>query len=347
MVDSFVSTINRGAAEIEGDTPDRLTIQLDAPYPLNAPNVEAVTASPLLARVEPALQLGGTVLHNGVELQVTIQMQEFEGGMWAPTVTEGEFDASTPGILIAEKAAQDLDIGPGSFVTLRHPVLMGEGTFALVDTGLPVLGVHPHPFRFVTYMDIRHAGIFGLADTANTLYALPSEGAEINEVKRELFNVPGVVSTEPVTILADVFRDLMEQVLGLLQIVEGVVLLLALMIAFNTSSISMDERAREHATMFAFGISPRRVLGIAITESAVIGIIATLLGLLGGYALLRYVLDFTASDVSPDIQILPVLSPSTVGVALALGVLAVAAAPLLNFRRLRRMNIPSTLRVME
>jgi putative ABC transport system permease protein len=119
------------------------------------------------------------------------------------------------------------------------------------------------------------------------------------------------------------------------------------MIAFNTSSISMDERAREHATMFAFGISPRRVLGIAITESAVIGIIATLLGLLGGYALLRYVLDFTASDVSPDIQILPVLSPSTVGVALALGVLAVAAAPLLNFRRLRRMNIPSTLRVME
>jgi putative ABC transport system permease protein len=86
---------------------------------------------------------------------------------------------------------------------------------------------------------------------------------------------------------------------------------------------------------------------MAIMESLVIGIIATLLGILGGYALLRYVMDFTASDVSPDILILPVLSPSTVGVAMGLGVLAVAAAPLLNFRRLRRMNIPSALRVME
>ena len=31
-------------------------------------------------------------------------------------------------------------------------------------------------------------------------------------------------------------------------------LLLALLIAFNTASINADERAREEATMFAFGL---------------------------------------------------------------------------------------------
>ena len=46
--------------------------------------------------------------------------------------------------------------------------------------------------------------------------------------------------------------------------VEAAVLLLALLIAFNSASINADERAREEATMFAFGLRPRTVLRIAI-----------------------------------------------------------------------------------
>jgi putative ABC transport system permease protein len=41
------------------------------------------------------------------------------------------------------------------------------------------------------------------------------------------------------------------------------------------------------------------------------------------------------------------LSLTSLAVVLALGILAVAAAPLFTYRKLRRMNIPSTLRVME
>jgi len=42
-----------------------------------------------------------------------------------------------------------------------------------------------------------------------------------------------------------------------------------------------------------------------------------------------------------------IVSPGTVLAAAALGVVAVAAAPLLTIRRLRRMDIPSTLRTVE
>jgi putative ABC transport system permease protein len=41
------------------------------------------------------------------------------------------------------------------------------------------------------------------------------------------------------------------------------------------------------------------------------------------------------------------LSPATIVTAVAIGVGAVAAAPLLTIRRLRRMSIPSTLRLVE
>ena len=41
------------------------------------------------------------------------------------------------------------------------------------------------------------------------------------------------------------------------------------------------------------------------------------------------------------------LSTSTLLTAVLFGVVAVAVAPVLTLRRLRRMDIPSTLRVME
>ena len=49
---------------------------------------------------------------------------------------------------------------------------------------------------------------------------------------------------------------------------------LALLIAFNTANINADERARDHATMFAYGVPVRRVLGILAMEGFVLGLLA-------------------------------------------------------------------------
>lgn len=347
LLDSFIETIDSGGAEIEGSTPERFTVQLDRPYPLDSPIIQTITESEVTQRAEPFILTGGTLLGDDDEFDLTIQLLDLEDGMWQPTLEQGQYQPEVQGLLIAQKAAEDLGLEPGDTVTLRHPVITPSGAFALVETDLPVSAVHPHPFRFVTYMDIRHADLFGLEGTANSVYILPAQGVTPDSVTRALFDVPGVVSTEPVTILADVFRDLMEQFIGILQVIQGVVLLLALMIAFNTSSISMDERAREHATMFAFGVTPRRVLGLAIIESGLIGVLSTGIGIIGGYFLMVWILGITEGSVSPDIQLKAVLSVGTVLTALALGALAVAIAPLLNYRKLRRMDIPSTLRVME
>jgi len=141
-------------------------------------------------------------------------------------------------------------------------------------------------------------------------------------------------------------QDLMAQFTGILRFLELFVLLLALLIAFNASAISVDERARDHATMFAFGVRPFAVLRGLTVEALLVGLLGTLVGIGLGVLAVRWIVSGAATDM-PDLGMIVSIAPSTIATAIALGVLAVGMAPLFTFRRLRRMDVPSTLRVME
>lgn len=122
---------------------------------------------------------------------------------------------------------------------------------------------------------------------------------------------------------------------------------LAVLIAFNSSSISADERRRQHATMFAFGVPVSRVLRMSFIESLIIGVLSTVLGIALGYGLLTWIVHSLLPETMPELSIHTTLSASTVLSTAGLGIAAVAAAPLFTIRRLRHMAIPDTLRVQE
>ena len=119
------------------------------------------------------------------------------------------------------------------------------------------------------------------------------------------------------------------------------------MITFNATGIGIDEAARQHATMLAFGLRPRTVLTIAAAEMALVGLVGTLLGLAGGRAVTAWVTGSQLQRTVPEIGVEAYLAPSTLVTAAVLGVVAVAAAPLLLARRVRAMDVPATLRVLE
>jgi putative ABC transport system permease protein len=169
----------------------------------------------------------------------------------------------------------------------------------------------------------------------------------VEEVQRALFAVPGVVSVEPVTAAADAIRDQLDEVLGVFDVIRAAVLLLTLLIAFNATAINLDERSRENATLFAFGLPVGRVLGMAVVESLLVGVAGTILGVLGGRLVLEWLTTVLLPESFPEIGVQAILSGPTIVTAVALGVVAVALAPVLTLRRLRRMDIPSTLRVVE
>ena len=86
---------------------------------------------------------------------------------------------------------------------------------------------------------------------------------------------------------------------------------------------------------------------MAMLESAVLGVISTLLGLAGGWLLLRWIVASLMPRTFPEMGMEIVLTPAALAIVAAVGVLSTALAPALAARRLVRMDTPSTLRVME
>jgi hypothetical protein len=102
--------------------------------------------------------------------------------------------------------------------------------------------------------------------------------------------------------------------------------------------------AERHFRSQAFGLPVRTVVGVVVKESI---LTVPLIGIGGGVIFLNWMLTSLATTTLPDVGIDTYLSPGTIMIAATVGIVAVAAAPLFLVGRLRRMDLPGTLRVME
>ena len=176
---------------------------------------------------------------------------------------------------------------------------------------------------------------------------LPDRDADLDDVRRALFEVPAVAGVTSPTGLADAFREAVDEFVGILAVVALVTVALVLLIAFNAASISADERRRENATMLAYGLRGRTVLGMAMMESALLGVLGTVFGVALGSLVLRWVILSQLPDTLPEVGLSVALSRDSIVQAAVLGIVALAAAPLFTASRLRHMDVPGTLRVVE
>jgi putative ABC transport system permease protein len=348
MLDSFSRTIDQGGDEVTKGNPDRMVVQLDTFYPAESDVVSGIRVLPTVGRIDVGLRIPVSTVRSAPddELELILELIDLDQAAWKPTVIDGSDADPRSGLILARKAADDLGVDVGDSLILRHPTLTATG-FSLTESDFPVAGIHPNPIRNFAFADIDIAGSFGLAGSTNLLQAYPAPGISRLDMQRELFTTAGVASTQAVAAISEAFNEALEQLVGILYITSGAVLVLALLIAYNSARITVDERQREHATMRAFGVPVRRVVGVVTRESILVGAGATVLGLIAGRIFLGWMLSSLVSRTVPDIGIEPHVSPATLLTALAVGVLAVALASVLLANRIRRMNIPDTLRVME
>lgn len=343
--DSATATIDTGDRLLMGGGGDRLLVDLAGYQSVHSTLVESIVGARDVARAEPGLDTGGYLRHGGTELGVSISMVDLDSALSAPASIAARH-LRPGGIVVSEKAAADLHVRVGDRVVLRHPKAAGT-TFRFVDTSLPVSAVHSSPYRFVAYMDLADESIMGLQGIVNTVKVQPRPGVTMAALQRELASRPGVASAMPVSMLSRTMRDMLAIVGKLFLILQVVVASLAFLVAYNASNVGVDERRREHATMFAFGIPVRRALGMAIAESMILGAIGVAIGLGFGAAMLRWILTTVFPAAVPDLAVLQAVAPSSYWLTIGIAMIAVAAAPWLNLRRLRAMDIASTLRVVE
>ena len=346
MLDSMMATIDRGDAELLRGDPDRVTVDLAGFQPVDSAVVVAIDGSPSIGASEPILHVGGFLQSGDMKFEVFLDVLDLSSSIWHPTIGSPTPSDGLPGIVIAQKAATDLGVSPGDTIDVLHPVREGETAFATATTQMRVVGIHTNPVRSFAYMDTRDAGLLGLAGFANSMQVLPAPGATVDDVKRAMFALPGVASVQPVSATAQTLRDLIDQMGGFFAVIEFFALALALLVSFNAASINVDERAREHATMLAFGMRLRTLLRMTSVESLIVGLLGALIGIGVGVAALGALMT-SATTEAPEIGMLTRLAPASVAAAVGFGVLAALLAPLLTARKLRLMDVASMLRVME
>ncbi|WP_367325723.1 FtsX-like permease family protein [Streptomyces sp. HUAS ZL42] len=348
MLDSFGTMLGDSEQEATRGGSGRVIAQLDGYHAEDSAQVRAVAAADGVDSATPVLTMPATARRGDREsVTLLVQLRDLSGGAWRPTLTGGSLTRRPGGLVLSEKAAHDLGVRPGDSLILHHPRRSGQGTFALTDSRVTVAAVHPNPLRTVAYLDRSRAELFGLTGTANAVEVLPTSGTELHQLKQALFATAGVSGVQTATETVDALRSGVEQFTGILDIAAAVTLALAVLIAFNAASISADERSRENATMFAFGLPVRTVLAMAVAESTLLGALGTAAGVLLGQGIDRWMVEVQLARTMPEIGFDATVAPRTYLTALLLGIGAVALTPLLTARRLRRMNIPATLRVVE
>lgn len=346
MLDSVGTTFQQSDAELAGTSPDRLEVALSTFTTADDPRVAAIAAAPEVRDAQPILRIGGTLRHGDEEVETLLDVLDLETSMWVPTASSGQLPVGEPGLVISQKAAADLDVAVGDRIALEHPVREGTG-YRMVETDLPVAAVHPNPLRFFTYVDASQTDLFQLEGIVNQVLVRPSEGTSADEVKRALFVREGVGSVQEVAVLGQLLADRLGQFTGLLRAMQGFTLALALLIALNSATLTMEERRREQATMFAFGLPVRTVLRTIVVETGLTAVLGTVIGIFGGLAALGWLLDMFTTETFPELGVVRSLTTGSVVATLVLGVGVASAAPVLAVRRLLRTDIPSTLRVLE
>ncbi len=349
MLDSFTATIDQGVAEVTKGDPERVTVTLVGLTSRADPRLDSIIASPAVGATSTGLHLPATVAAGdgaGEPIDLLIEVLDFGDALWTPTTAPTPLDEAASGLVLAQKAADDLGIGVGDTVVLRHPRL-ADGRYSMAASNVVVSAIHPDPIRTLAYLDDRFATEFGMASLTNIVQAVPADGFDHTDLQRSLFGVPGVSSVQPVARLGEVFDDVLDRFTGFLVLTAGAVLALGVLIGLNTTRIGVEERRREHATMLAFGVPLRRVIGGVMVEAAMVGVAATIVGLTAGYLTLRWILAALAERTIPDIGVILHMGGSTVSLAAGVGIAALTLSPLLLAPRIARMDLSDTLRLME
>ncbi|HIW74496.1 MAG TPA: FtsX-like permease family protein [Firmicutes bacterium] len=202
-------------------------------------------------------------------------------------------DVSLPdeGAVITEKLGRLLDVGVGDTLTLRD----GDNREAAVEiTGI----VENYVYHYVYMTPGAYESAFGASPEQNTVFAQLNDTSQETEdgLSRTLLDTGAVSGVAFNTAIRANFDDM----ISALDIVVVVLIFsaaaLAFVVLFSLTSINIDERERELATL--------KVLGFYDGETAMYlyreNILLTLLGILAGLVLGNFLLFFVLNTAEVD-----------------------------------------------
>lgn len=116
---------------------------------------------------------------------------------------------------------------------------------------------------------------------------------EIDRIEAVQKELAVILAGEPVNVLT--WKESASEIISVKEFQDAILLVVLIIIfaivalgIFNTMLMSLFERIREFGLMMSLGARPHQVSALILAESALLGILGTLLGLAGGCAVIAY-----------------------------------------------------------
>ncbi|SDQ96180.1 ABC transporter permease [Thermostaphylospora chromogena] len=259
-------------------------------------------------------------------------------------ITSGRPPRTANEAVLDENTARTRGFAVGDTITVQDAD-RNRHTFTLVglfDVGLDQMLVFTGAVGFTTPTALQVTGEKGYVE----IDALAAEGVTAEQLRDTLAAALGrdaVVKTgeqHAAELVAANNLDAQTMTVGLL--LFGVVaMMVAALVIYNTFNILVAQRTREMALLRCIGASRGQIFGSVILESALIGVVSSVVGLLVGLGLgaaALAVLDALEVQL-PGIgeATAAALAPRTIAVGLAVGVLVTVGAALLPGRAATRV----------
>ena len=299
--------------------------------------------SPDIASSLAVIEQSGYINADGLNSSVTIYGVNFnQYSQLYPTT----FVAAS-GTILSNPADNDIIVGtrvndPSENGTLLFSAGNNVGIVWTNATTLPVVN---ETYTAKVSAVLQKIGGFGLAGPSDTGVYMPLSQAEsffgtsqcqmilvqlknsnnstITDVSKAITNYFGGQVT---VISSSAVMSLLSTIFGTIQLFLGGIAAISLLVAgigiMNIMIVSLIERTREIGILKALGMKSRTVLSIFLGESAIIGLIGALAGILSGWVLANIVARLLASGAfgGTGFKVTPLLTPEVFLGALAFGI---------------------------
>ncbi|HVE63642.1 MAG TPA: FtsX-like permease family protein [Mycobacteriales bacterium] len=262
-------------------------------------------------------------------------------------LVEGRAPRAANEVVIDKRSADlgKLDVGDRTRVLALGPpydvTVVGIARFGAADSPLGA--------SYALFTDEVAQRLTGEPGRYDAVVAVADESVSEKELQRRI----SAVTPAGVEVLtgADITAEDQNEVAGFLTFFSaflltfaGIALFVSCFIIYNTFSILVAQRTREMALLRALGATQRQVLWSLIAESAVVGLVASVLGLLAGIgvsSLLKGLLAALGIDIPAGGT---VVTRSTVVVSLVTGLVVTMVSAYLPARRGARVAPIAALR---
>ncbi|HUK02780.1 MAG TPA: lipoprotein-releasing ABC transporter permease subunit [Steroidobacteraceae bacterium] len=282
----------------------RIVAAADAAAPSAAQwqQVRAISsATPGVTGVAPYLEVQALAVHSTEMLPVTLRgidpREEGAVSELASATKEGRLSQLTPGadrVIIGDEIAQQLGLAVGDPLTVLVPIVTSAGTpepklREFTVTGVFSVGVQEHDGTSI-YAHIEDVRALGLASSGQGLRLRFNDALAAPAITAGLrARLPaGFEAIDWTTDFASYFRAIRIE-----KTMMAIILLLIVAVAaFNLVSMLVmvvNDKRTDIAILRTLGASPRRVMGVFITQGLAIGWFGVGFGVLLGVVIARHV----------------------------------------------------------